>query len=178
MCSKRLSGAVTFLLLIVTLCISAFAQGTTSRITGVVTDSSGAPVSGATVSIIRVGTGNSFKTETSESGSFVIDLIQAGTYDVTVEKTGFKRFISTGNVALVNQPATVNVALQVGDVAAAVTVEATAEQVQTSTSGNIGSNIEQKTLESLPIVGTRGRNPLDLLNFQPGVVFGGNTGGA
>src|SRR6185369_10956051 len=59
-----------------------------------------------------------------------------------------------------------------------VTVQAGAEQVQTSSSGNIGSTIEQKTLESLPIVGTRGRNPLDLLNFQPGVVFGGNTGGA
>src|SRR6185436_4649560 len=41
-----------------------------------------------------------------------------------------------------------------------------------------GTSIEQKVLESLPIVGTRGRNPLDLLNFQPGVVFGGNTGGA
>lgn len=45
-------------------------------------------------------------------------------------------------------------------------------------SGNIGSTIDQYTLESLPIVGTSGRNPLDLLNFQPGVVFGGNTGGA
>ena len=69
-------------------------------------------------------------------------------------------------------------ALEVGDVSATVTVTGTAEVVQTSTSGNIGSTVEQRTLESLPIVGTRGRNPLDLLNFQPGVVFGGNTGGA
>ncbi|HCA57279.1 MAG TPA: hypothetical protein DEP46_04750, partial [Blastocatellia bacterium] len=62
----------------------------------------------------------------------------------------------------------VNVALEVGDVSAVVSVEATAEQVQTSTSGNVGSTIEQRTLESLPIVGLRGRNPLDLLNYQPG----------
>ncbi|HET7285937.1 MAG TPA: TonB-dependent receptor, partial [Pyrinomonadaceae bacterium] len=78
----------------------------------------------------------------------------------------------------VNQPATVNATLETGVVSETVTVQAGSEQVQTSTSGNIGSTIEQHTLESLPIVGTRGRNPLDLLNFQPGVVFGGNTGGA
>ncbi|HEU5131101.1 MAG TPA: Plug domain-containing protein, partial [Pyrinomonadaceae bacterium] len=78
----------------------------------------------------------------------------------------------------VNQPATINAGLETGGLTETVTVQAGAEQVQTSTSGNIGSTIEQKTLEALPIVGTRGRNPLDLLNFQPGVVIGGNTGGA
>jgi hypothetical protein len=70
------------------------------------------------------------------------------------------------------------VPLEVGDVSATVSVTGSAEQVQTSTSGNLGTTVEQRTLESLPIVGLRGRNPLDLLNFQPGVVFGGNTGGA
>ncbi|HEX5876096.1 MAG TPA: TonB-dependent receptor, partial [Pyrinomonadaceae bacterium] len=96
---------------------------------------------------------------------------------LTIEKQGFKKFISTSNPVNVNQPATINAALETGGLTETVTVQAGAEQVQTSTSGNIGSTIEQRTLESLPIVGTRGRNPLDLLNFQPGVVFGGNTGG-
>ena len=71
-----------------------------------------------------------------------------------------------------------NVELEPGEISAVVNVASSAEAVQTSTSGNLGTTIEQKVLESLPIVGTRGRNPLDLLNFQPGVVFGGNTGGA
>src|SRR5829696_1683243 len=154
-----------------------FAQGTTSRITGNVTDTSGAAVSGASVTLTNEGTNTSLTTETSDSGAYTFDLIQPGNYSLTVEKQGFKKFISKGNAALINQPATVNVALEVGDVSATITVESTAEQVQTSTSGNIGSTVEQRTLESLPIVGTRGRNPLDLLNFQPGVVFGGNTGG-
>jgi hypothetical protein len=70
------------------------------------------------------------------------------------------------------------VELEPGEISAVVNVGSSAEAVQTSTSGNLGTTIEQKVLESLPIVGTRGRNPLDLLNFQPGVVFGGNTGGA
>ncbi|HEY8560831.1 MAG TPA: carboxypeptidase regulatory-like domain-containing protein [Pyrinomonadaceae bacterium] len=154
-----------------------FAQGTTSRVTGNVSDASGAAVAGATVTLTNEGTNTSLTTQTSDSGAYTFDLIQPGNYTVTVERQGFKRFVSKGNPALINQPATVNVALEVGDVSATITVESTAEQVQTSSSGNIGSTVEQRTLESLPIVGTRGRNPLDLLNYQPGVVSGANTGG-
>ncbi|MEP7077026.1 MAG: carboxypeptidase regulatory-like domain-containing protein [Acidobacteriota bacterium] len=156
----------------------AHAQGTTSRVTGVVTDASGAAIAGATVTLTNEGTNISITAQTSDSGAYTFDLIQIGKYQVTVEKPGFKKFVSKGNTANINQPATVNVTLEAGDVSATVTVNGSAEQVQTSTSGNIGSTVEQRTLESLPIVGLRGRNPLDLLNFQPGVVFGGNTGGA
>lgn len=155
----------------------AFSQGTTTRVTGTVTDNSGATVAGATITLTNEATNATLTTTTSDSGAYTFDLIQIGTYRVSVEKTGFKKFVSTGNTANINQPATVNIALEIGDVSAVVTVEGSAEQVQTSTSGNIGSTIEQRTLESLPIVGTRGRNPLDLLNFQPGVVNGANTGG-
>src|SRR5512141_1113170 len=124
--------------IICALSAAAFSQGTTSRVTGVVTDASGAPVTGATVSLKHEATGATLKTQTSDSGSYVFDLIQAGLYTVTVEKSGFKKFVSTGNAALVNQPATISVALEVGDVSATVTVIGSAEQVQTSTSGNIG----------------------------------------
>jgi len=156
----------------------AHAQGTTSRVTGVITDTNGAAVAGATVTLTNEGTNNSVTTQSSSSGGYTFDLIQPGDYTVTIEKSGFKKYVSKGNAATINQPITVSVVLETGDVAATVTVNGTAEQVQTSTSGNIGSTVEQRTLESLPIVGLRGRNPLDLLNFQPGVVFGGNTGGA
>src|SRR6478609_9659742 len=178
MVKKPFAFALAVLALSLSLTIVSFGQGTTSRITGTVTDNNGGVVSGATVTLTNEGTKTSQSTQTSDSGTYTFDLIQPGTYTVTVEKTGFKKFISTKNPALVNQPSTINAALEIGDVAATVTVNGTAEQVQTSTSGNIGSTVEQRTLESLPIVGLRGRNPLDLLNFQPGVVFGGNTGGA
>lgn len=170
----------TFAAIIVSFALSfnADAQGTTSRVTGTVTDGSGAAVSGATVTLTNEATKTSLTTETSDSGAYTFDLIQIGEYAVTIEKSGFKKFVSTKNTVNINQPATVNVALEAGGINETVTVESSVEQVQTSTSGNIGSTIEQRTLESLPIVGTRGRNPLDLLNFQPGVVFGGNTGGA
>src|ERR1044072_2390179 len=166
--------------LLLVLCIVAVAsgQGTTSRVTGTVQDANGAAVAAASVTLTNEATGVSFTTTTSESGTYAFDLVQVGQYSVTIEKQGFKKYISQRTPANVNQPATVNATLETGGVAETVTVQAGAEQVQTSSSGNIGSTIEQRTLEALPIVGTRGRNPLDLLNFQPGVVFGGNTGGA
>lgn len=154
-----------------------FSQGTTSRITGIVTDGSGAVVSGATVTLTNEGTRGVLTTETSANGTYTFDLLQVGVYQVSVEKSGFKRFVSRGNSININLPATVNVALEIGDVSAVVEVESSASQVQTSISGNIGTTVEQRTLESMPIVGTRGRNPLDLLNYMPGVVSGANTGG-
>ena len=159
------------------LCFIAFGQGTTSRVTGVVTDNSGAVVAGALVTLTNEGTGSILTAATNESGAYTFDLIQAGTYTVSVEKQGFKKSVSTGNAANLNLPATVNVKLEIGDVSAVVTVEGSVEQVQTSTSGNIGSTIDQRAVESLPIIGLRGRNPLDLVNFQPGASVGANTGG-
>jgi len=170
----KIAGSAALTLLLT--CI-AFAQGTTSRVSGVVQDPNGASIVGVAVTLTNEASGISFTTETNSSGAYTFDLVQPGNYSVTFEKQGFKKFQSTHNAVNVNQPTTVNAALETGGIAEVVTVAASAEQVQTSTSGNIGSTIEQKTLESLPIVGTRGRNPLDLLNFQPGVVIGGNTGG-
>ncbi|HEX8559624.1 MAG TPA: carboxypeptidase regulatory-like domain-containing protein [Pyrinomonadaceae bacterium] len=176
---KHSSLALALLVTLSLLCGGAArAQGTASRVTGVVQDASGAVVEGATVTLTNEGTNVAITTETTSTGTYVFDLVQVGSYTVSVEKQGFKRYVSNGNPVNINQPTTVNVALEAGAVSETVTVTAAAEQVQTSTSGNIGSTIEQRTLEALPIVGTRGRNPLDLLNFQPGVVFGGNTGGA
>ncbi|MGI8543785.1 MAG: TonB-dependent receptor domain-containing protein [Aridibacter sp.] len=70
-----------------------------------------------------------------------------------------------------------NFSLEVGDVSIVVNVENTAELVQTSTSGNLGTTIDERTIEAVPIVGLRGRNPLDIVEFQPGVTVGANTGG-
>jgi hypothetical protein len=175
---KTFSHLFLSLTLIAIFSLTALAQGTTSRLTGVVLDQKGAAVAGATVTLTNEGTGIALTAQTSDSGTYTFDLIQVGKYSVLVEKPGFKKFQSQHNAANVNQPTTVNATLEVGDVSEVVQVSSAAETVQTSTSGNIGTTIEQRELENLPIVGTRGRNPLDLLNVQPGVVFGGNTGGA
>ncbi|HKR01204.1 MAG TPA: carboxypeptidase regulatory-like domain-containing protein [Pyrinomonadaceae bacterium] len=161
----------------------ALGQGTASRVTGVVTDPQGALISGANVILTNEGTKVSFTTQTTSSGTYVFESVQVGVYTVTVEMPGFKKYVSTANQVNVNQPATVDVTLEVGDIANVVTVQATAELVQTSNSGNLGNTVEQRSLEALPIVGERGRNPLLFISLQPGVIgngragTGGNTGG-
>lgn len=177
MAQKPFAFALVLFAALTYTCVSISAQGTTSRVTGVVTDTAGAAVPGAEITLTNEATNVSLTTETNDSGVYVFDLIQPSNYSVSVEKAGFKKFITTRNNVQVNIPATINIALEVGDVSAVVSVESTAELVTTATSGNVGSTLSQREIESLPIVGARGRNPFDLLNFQPGVAVGANTGG-
>ena len=164
---------------LVVLCVTAstFAQGTTSRVTGTVLDQSGAAVPGATVTLTNEATKVSLGTETAAAGTYVFNSVQVGKYTITAEKQGFKRALSSGVTANINQPVTVNITLEVGGVEEVVEITGAAETVQTSSSGNFGNTVEQRTLQALPIVGNRGRNPLEFINFQPGVVTGANTGG-
>jgi len=142
-----------------------------------VLDTSGAVVPGATVTLTNEATNVSFTTNTTDSGVYSFESVQVGTYSVAVEMAGFKRSVSTGNTLNINQPATIDVTLETGGITEVVTVEGSANVVQTSSSGNFGNTVEERTLETLPIVGTRGRNPLQFINFQPGVAVGSNTGG-
>jgi len=152
-------------------------QGTTSRLTGTVADVSGSPVPGVNVRLTNEGTAQSFTSTTSENGTYFFESIQVGNYSVALEASGFKKYLAKGNVVNIGQPTTVNIKLEVGTLAESIEVSGAYEQVQTSSSGNIGNVFSEKVIQELPIVGTRGRNPLELVLRQPGVVSGANTGG-
>jgi len=111
------------------LCGAAFGQGTTSRVTGVVLDPSGAVVPGATVTLTNEATNVSFTSNTTDSGVYSFESVQVGTYTVAVEMAGFKKIVSTGNILNINQPATVDVTLETGGVTEVVTVEGSADVV-------------------------------------------------
>ncbi len=170
---KGLAAAVVYL----SLCWMSFGQGTTSRVLGTVLDPSGASVAGASVKLTNEATQVSFTTITSGTGTYVFEAVQPGSYELQVEAAGFRRFVSGKNVVSIGQPATVNARLEVGAVSEQVVVQATADVVQTSSSGNYGNLVSQAAVMDLPVVGSRGRNPLDLVIMQPGVVSGANTGG-
>ena len=123
------------------------------------------------------GTQATFRSATSATGNYVVDSLQVGNYSVEVEARGFKKFVSRNNALTIGQPMTVNVTLEIGTLSDSVEVSGTSAQVQTDSSGNFGNLFSQRTIEELPIVGTRGRSPLDLVLVQPGVVAGANTGG-
>jgi len=159
------------------LCCQLFGQGTSSRLVGTVVDSSGAIIPDATVTLVNEGTKATFTTKTTTAGTYVFDAVQVGTYTVEVTAQGFKKFVGRGNAVSIGQPTTVNVSLTLGAVSESVEVSGVAEVVQTDSSGNFGNLFTEKSVQELPIVGTRGRNPIDLINIQPGVEVGANTGG-
>ena len=141
------------------------------------TDPSGATVAGASVKLVNEGTRVEFATTTSAAGTYAFEAVQPGSYELSVEATGFRRFVSNANQVNIGAPATINARLEVGSLTEQVVVEAAAETVQTSTSGNFGNLLTEQMLTDLSVVTTRGRNPLNLVFTQPGVVSGANTGG-
>ncbi|QNI37455.1 carboxypeptidase regulatory-like domain-containing protein [Edaphobacter albus] len=148
-------------------------QGTTSRISGIVTDSSGAIVANATITAVNEGTGATYVMKSSNAGTYAFDLLQVGRYTIKTEAPGFKQFISTGNVLAIGVPTNVNPKLEVGGSTETVTVEGGYDLVQTESSGNLGGVIDSVTITQLPIVGSRGRNPVGLVQYMPGVVQNG-----
>lgn len=159
---------------------AAFGQAGTSRVTGTTLDSNGAVVPGVKVTLTNEGTNATYTTTTSGSGTYNFDTLQLGSYTVTAEAQGFKKFVSKGNILTFGVPLTVNVTLEVGGAEDVVEVTGSFERVQTSTSGNFGATLDNKTLTDLPLgleSGTGGRNPLIFVRLQPGVSTGANTGG-
>ena len=159
--------------------ISASAQAT-SRVTGTVLDASGSAVAGAQVTLTNEATNISVNTTTTSAGAYVFEGIAPGSYTINIAAQGFATFTSKENVLTIAQPMVVNASLHVGQASEQVEVIAGAELVQTESSGNLGALIDQRALETLPVVGARGRSPLDLLELIPGVVDGGplNSTGA
>ncbi len=131
----------------------------------------------ANVTLTNEGTNTGFTSSSGPNGAYSFDSIQPGLYTLTVEASGFRKYTAKNNRVTIGQPTTINLSLQVGTVTEVVEVSGAAEVVQTATSGNHGQLLEEKTIKDLPIVGTRGRNPLQLLEIQPGVSSGANTGG-
>jgi hypothetical protein len=159
------------------LCTFAFGQGTTSRVVGTVSDSTGAVVPNASVKLTNENTGVSYSTTSTDAGNYVFEAIQIGLYRVEVEAPGFKKYVSPGNQLTIGQAMTVNAVLQVGAQTEKVEVVAAAEIVQTSQSSNLGPLVNQKTITDMPIVATRRRDPTAILQVVPGMNNGANTGG-
>jgi hypothetical protein len=147
-----------------------FAQTGTTSIRGVVLDKSGAAVVGARVVVENAGQALQRETRTDDSGEYKFLGLPPGTYSLTVEKEGFRKFELRGLDLLVNLPATRDVTLAVGAVAEKVEVSAQAETVNT-TDASLGVAFNENQVKQLPL---ESRNVPDLLSLQPGVVYTGN----
>lgn len=156
-------------LLLLTLCIAfssarvLYAQAN-AGLTGTVTDSTGAIVSGAAVTITNLGTGQENHSTTSSAGTYAVTGLTPGVYSITVEATGFKKSVQNSVNVEVSTNSTVNVSLSAG--ATSETVEVTADAIALNTTQpQLGSTIEPAVVAALPNeVSGRGRQ-IDALQF-------------
>jgi len=145
---------------------STFAQTFRGTILGSVTDSSGAAVPGATVTIKNVDTGLVRTVTTSDDGSYAAPELPIGNYSVSVEKAGFKLGVVTGIKVEVSSERRADVALQIGQSAQSVEVRGEELPMVESTSNTLGGILESKLVTSLPI---NGGDYQKLIFLVPGV---------
>ncbi|HXX14895.1 MAG TPA: carboxypeptidase regulatory-like domain-containing protein [Candidatus Eremiobacteraceae bacterium] len=141
------------------------AQSTGGRIRGTVTDSSGAAVVGAKVSLINEETNASRETPTSSTGEYVFLEVPVGSYEVDVTATGFKKYQRKGIVLVLNEIAAVDVSLQVGGASETVEVSGAPPVIDTTTT-QLGAVMTDQSVRELPL---STRNTYQLLQLQPGV---------
>lgn len=146
--------------------LPAAAQFTTARLSGTVVDSSGLPVVGATVTAVQQGTVYTQTVKTGSSGEYLFPGLPVGTYQVTVEMTGFSTFSQRGVTLSTGQAVTLPVQLKLGSVSQKVTVVGNAALVTTD-SPTLGQLINQKEIVSLPL---NNRYVQQLVFLVPGAV--------
>src|SRR5581483_5685839 len=155
-------------LMFVVLCVglfavSAMAQLTTADVAGTVTDSSGAALPNAKVTLTNTATNEARGQQTNGSGEYTFTFLQPGRYSVRVEAPGFKTFSSTIDISAGNR-ARVDAAMQLGNTSESVDVTALSPLMQTESS-TVQNSIPTQHVESLPLAT---RNLTNLVEFVPG----------
>src|SRR6266436_3740635 len=144
-----------------------FAQESTARLLGTVTDPTGAVIPHASVVAKNTATGLERRSQANESGDYSIPLLPIGQYTIIGEAAGFKTSTITGLALQVNQEARVDIRLTVGSAAESIQVEA-ASPVLVTDDSSVGQVIENKAIANMPL---NGRAFWQLAQLTPGAVY-------
>src|ERR1039458_9267060 len=144
----------------------AGAQVSTGTIVGVVQDNTGGVLSGATVTVTHLATGQIRTTHTNDQGEFNAQFMPLGTYSVAVTAPGYQTKVLSGITLQVDQTANLTIKLEIGSVSQTVEVTSAAPLVDTTTS-SLGQVIDNHEVLSMPL---NGRNP-----FALGLLVGGTA---
>jgi len=155
-------------------CVLSLAQTTLGTITGRVTDPSDAAIVAASVKATNTGTRLEFRTATTSAGTYVLPQLPIGSYELTVEASGFRKALRKGIELNVAQTLNLDVRLEVGAVDQTVEVTGEIPALQTATS-DLATTINRSKLMDLPLfVGGNVRNLEQFIFLAPGVT--GDTG--
>lgn len=177
---QRFIQIFRLMIVICALSLSALGQVTGGRVTGTITDSAGAVISGAVVKLESFTTGQTLTTQTSSAGAYSFPNVPVGAYMMTVEGSGFQSVKREVKVAL-NQESTSDIALQINAVSGTVDINAAGEALLQTDSSQLAKNYGERELRNLPIFG----NQYSLALLSPNVVeqssgvpgVGGSVGG-
>jgi Carboxypeptidase regulatory-like domain len=145
--------------------ISARAQTTAARLTGTVTDSTGAAIPNAKVSAKNLGTNFTQVVNADGAGQYSLPSLPPGSYLLSTEAEGFQRRVQSGIMLTVGQNATLNIVLQPGSTGETVTVTGGAGLIN-ATSAEISQVINENSVKELPL---NGRDPSSLVFLTTGV---------
>lgn len=144
---------------------ACLAQSITGSISGVVTDSSGASIPGANITIVNLDANLRNTVTTESSGAYSAPNLPRGNYRMEVSAAGFKQFVRAGIVLQVQQAARVDVQMTIGDVSESVSVMADAARLETE-SATLSKVIDNRSIINLPL---NTRNVYNLVFLTPGV---------
>jgi hypothetical protein len=134
-------------------CCPALAQ-TSGSISGEVKDEKQAVINGATVTLRNVSTNETRTAQTNSDGRYRFAGLPVGAYEISVESTGFAKYLQSGITLALNQPAIVDVTMKPGAVQEVVNVVENASMLNTS-SAEVGTRFDEKRLSELPLATTR-----------------------
>ena len=146
--------------------LSAFAQAGRGSISGTVSDSGGAVVPGAQVTLLNPATGVTLHTVTSAAGLYTFISLNPGVYQVTASQSGFASTARDKVTVSVDQVTEVNIALRVGAATETITVTGGVDLVE-PTSSTVGTLIPSEAIDRVPLLY---RNVFDLIQLSAGVI--------
>src|SRR4051812_34988031 len=146
----------------------------TGALTGTVTDQTGASVPGTQVTATNTATNQTRTVTSAADGAYQLPLLEPGTYRIRFTASGFKTAEVTNLVLAVTETTTLNRAMEVGQQAEQITVEANVETVQTATS-TLGTTVTARTITALPL---STRNFTQVLGMSTGVAVDVSNGAA
>lgn len=156
------------------LCGPAFAQSISATLTGIVSDSTGAVVPGASVKLINEASGSTRDTVTNSDGFYTFVAVAVGnfTYKLTVEKQGFTTYAAPGLAITGGQKRNINVTLQVGQTTQTIEVTGVATSIVPVDSGEKSETLSTKELQNFVQVGS---NAAEFIKIMPGFAINNGT---
>ena len=162
---RRFSGGCWFVVLALALPSGAVAQSDTGSISGSVRDTSGAIISGVSVTLTNEETGQSSQTKSGSIGEYTFSPVKIGHYSLSAEFSGFEKLQQNGITVNVQQNVQINITLQPGQTRETVVVNSTPPALQTL-DASVGQVVGQESINALPL---NGRNFTFLAQLSAGV---------